>query len=388
MKLVIKSRPEDFVVDEIADLPLKKKGEFGIYILEKKHWNTVGVILEISKKTGILFKNFSYGGKKDRHAFTRQYISIKGPRLKGIKEADYSLNFLGFLDRSMGPDLIEANSFKVVVRKLSEEAIKKALAENSIAERFGFTNYFDDQRFGSFDARSGFLAEKLLLNHFSGAFKIYLTALNSTDKAQEKERKKNISQNWGDWKACRTYAKSAFEKKSFEFLLNKPNGFIFLLKEIPREKLSIYFSAYQSFIWNEVARMFIREKIAPPLKTYTGIAGDYVFFSSLSATEEAYLKNLNIPMIAAKARMPDSVFSEIAGKIMQERGIKLPMFNRLKVRQAFFKPTMRKLIAKAKEFSFEVSDDELNNNKKKLKLCFKLGRGSYATMFLKRLFCF
>jgi len=388
MKLVIKSSPEDFCVEEIADLPLRKKGDFGIYRLEKEHWNTVGVIFEISKRTGIPFKNFSYGGKKDRHALTRQYISIKGTRLDNIKEADYSLDFLGFLDRPMGPDLIEANSFKVVVRKLTKEALSQALAQISSIERFGFTNYFDDQRFGSFNIDKGFLAEKLLLNHLSGALKIYMTAVNTTDPAQEKERKVKIWKNWGDWKACRTYAKSVFEKNAFEFLIKKPKDFLFLLKEIPREKLSIYFSAYQSFVWNEIARTLIREKVTQPLKPYPGIVGDYIFFNSLSDMEEAYLKDLKIPMLAAKAKMPDNLCVEIADKILQERGIKRPMFNRLKVRQAFFKPTERSLIGKPQNLSFDESDDELHPHKKKLSLCFKLGRGSFATMFLKRLFCF
>jgi len=64
MKLVIKSRPEDFCVEEIADLPLRKKGDFGIYRLEKEHWNTVGVIFEISKRTGILLRIFHTAVKK------------------------------------------------------------------------------------------------------------------------------------------------------------------------------------------------------------------------------------------------------------------------------------------------------------------------------------
>jgi hypothetical protein len=37
---VIKARPEDFIVEEKADLPLSPGGRFAVYRLRKSHWNT------------------------------------------------------------------------------------------------------------------------------------------------------------------------------------------------------------------------------------------------------------------------------------------------------------------------------------------------------------
>ncbi|MEK7828364.1 MAG: tRNA pseudouridine(13) synthase TruD, partial [Deltaproteobacteria bacterium] len=73
----IKVKPEDFIVEEKADLKFHKGGEHRVYLLTKRGFNTVDLLLRLSKKLGIPFSNFSYGGKKDRHALTTQYITIK-----------------------------------------------------------------------------------------------------------------------------------------------------------------------------------------------------------------------------------------------------------------------------------------------------------------------
>ncbi|MBL8013799.1 MAG: tRNA pseudouridine(13) synthase TruD, partial [Candidatus Omnitrophica bacterium] len=65
--------------------------------------------------------------------------------------------------------------------------------------------------------------------------------------------------------------------------------------------------------------------------------------------------------------------------------LKSSFFNRLKVRKAFFKAVDRSLISIPSVLSFEHSGDELYAQKQKLVLKFFLGRGSYATMFIKSL---
>jgi tRNA pseudouridine13 synthase len=387
MKLKIKCILEDFIVEEIVDLPLAKVGAFGVYLLVKRNFNTIELLQLISKKIKVPFKNFSFGGRKDKHALAHQYISIKGPRYSNIKEANYSLSFIGFLDRPMGPDLIKENRFKIAIRELNKAAIRSALSEIKNVESFGFANYFDDQRFGSFDKSLGFLAEKILKKHFNGAFKIYLTAINTGDSRLEHERKSGLAKNWGDWEACCKLAKTEFEKKVFNILKVRPNGFLALLRQIPRQKLSIYFSAYQSYIWNEVLREVLKARLSIALKSYPGICGDYFFYEKLNKEDCRYLANLRIPTLAANTKMPDDLTAGIFPKILQSQGINKTMFNSLKTRQAFFKSLMRPGIVKPKNLSLDILDDEIYTDKQKLILEFSLPPGSFATMFIKRIFC-
>ncbi|MEK7733333.1 MAG: tRNA pseudouridine(13) synthase TruD, partial [Planctomycetota bacterium] len=72
----IKVNPEDFVVEEVAGLPMRKNGNYYVYRLTKRGWNTVDVLKRISQTFSIPFSDLSYGGKKDKHAITSQYITI------------------------------------------------------------------------------------------------------------------------------------------------------------------------------------------------------------------------------------------------------------------------------------------------------------------------
>ena len=386
MKFKIKFKPDDFVVEEIASLPLFKKGKFCVYLLEKSGWNTVGVLLRVSEELKIPFKYFSYGGKKDRHSLASQYIAIKGKKIDDVKHQDYSLRFLGFMDRPMGPDLVKANKFQVVVRALKESGVRDAHRELASVEALGYPNYFDDQRFGSIDPRQGFFAEKILKKHFNGAFKIYLTSINKSELSQERKRKQFLFENWGDWQACRQAAGTGFERKVFDFLLKEPKGFLPLLNQLSREKLSIYIGAYQAHIWNEVLRRVIKEKTALPLNSYPGFSGDYLFYPDLRGDVKSYLENLEIPTLAGKQNVPDKLCGQVYDTVLEENGLKKAMFNNLKVRKAYFKSVLRKAIVTPLDIVFTPDNDEANKGMKKLIIKFQLPRGSYATMFLKRLF--
>ena len=80
MKVVIKARPQDFVVQENAALPFVKKGPFSAYLLSKTGWNTVELLREIARKSDIPVSAFAYGGRKDRHSQSTQYITVKSPK--------------------------------------------------------------------------------------------------------------------------------------------------------------------------------------------------------------------------------------------------------------------------------------------------------------------
>ena len=60
----IKVNPEDFIVEEVAGLPMRKNGNYYVYRLTKRGWNTVDVLRRISQTYSIPFPDFSYGNKK------------------------------------------------------------------------------------------------------------------------------------------------------------------------------------------------------------------------------------------------------------------------------------------------------------------------------------
>lgn len=385
MKIKVKCQPEDFIVEEKVLLTFAEAGPYTVYTLRKSDWNTADAVRQIAHAWKLKYADIAYGGKKDRHGQTLQYITIRNGQPKSLELKNILVQFKGYLDRPMGPDMIEGNLFKTVVRDLTPEAAAGAAETSAVVAANGFINYFDDQRFRSFDPIQGFLAERLLKSHLSGALKSYLVSTHPQDKKEERERKAFISEHWKDWQACLGAAKTSFEKRVFARLVNDAKGFLSLIEDIPSDDLHMAVSAYQSFLWNDIVRRLLLSR-GWAERSYPGQAGDYLFFDRLNGRDYEYLKLMTIQHPAAKAEMPDKIVGKIYEKVLSEREIQPALFNKMKTRVVFFKPTPRKVLVKPRDTSFRVEDDDVYPGKKKLLLEFFLPRGSYATMFLKRIF--
>lgn len=378
----IKVKAEDFIVNEKVDIVYADSGEYYLYSLTKKGFNTLDLLIRLSRRFGIPLYDISYGGKKDRYALTTQHITIKGKRIPDIKERNYTISYLGKISRPMGPDLIKGNEFIVNVRDLNEGEAQKAMGEIEMVSNYGLPNYFDDQRFGSYSPEQGFIAEKILKKHYNGAVKIYLTAVYPGDKKAEKERKRFFFQNWGNWEECLSMAKTDFERRAFKILVKKEQTpFLRILDMIPGEELSLFFSAYQSYLWNRIAEGIVRI-YGGEVISYRGNYWPYIFWKR--PFEFDYLRNLIIPTPSGRAVMPDELTERLYSEILSEQDLKKSSFNLKKIRRAFFKSFPRPLVVIPVIKGVEVDRDEIYADKKILRLHFELPRGSYGTMLIKR----
>jgi len=384
-KLKIKCRPQDFVVDELPTLPLAVQGEFGVYRLRKEGWNTVDALRQIARKTGLPFARLAYGGKKDRYGLTTQWITIQDRTRREVREPHYSLEFIGWANQPMVSAFIGGNRFAITVRDLAAADADAALRELDVVRDSGLPNYFDDQRFGSYDPRQGFLAKRLFKHQFNEALKTYLTSIHPEDKKPEKDRKRFLDEHWNKWPTCRAQAVTAFEKETFTHLMKFPNDFLTPLNRIPHEDLSMALSAFQSHLWNELFRRLLAAK-AVPTRAYPGAVGEYRFYSRLTGEARRYFERLRFPTVDAQAKMPDPLTQRLYGELLAENGLEPSRLGRLKFRQAFLKAVDRDAVLKPQNLAGRMEADDLHPGKQALRLTFTLPRGSYASLVIKRLF--
>ena len=387
MNLKIKVKPEDFIVNEITNLRILAQGRFCVYKLRKSGWNTVDVLKTIAKKHGISLRDISYGGKKDRHGLTSQYITIMGERKTDIKEKNYSLDFEGYSDRPMGPDAISGNKFIITVRKLLKKESDKAYREAELITRYGVPNYFDDQRFGSYDKTRGFFAEKALKKQYNGALKAYLTSVYSEDSKEEKKRKNYLFEYWKRWELCALRARTEFERNAYKKLFDKSSNYYSILSEISLEELSLFIAAYQSFLWNEMERLLLQSLVSGILIKYPGKAGDYLFYKKLCKDEYKRLMECVMPVPGVKAVFRDKLARDIYDKVLVDNDIRPSMFNNFRLRHRYFRSFARKAVIIPKDLSCNIHDDEVYENKKKMIISCTLDRGCYMTIIIKRIFC-
>jgi tRNA pseudouridine13 synthase len=148
----IRTRPDDFVVEEIPLVTPDGTGEHAWLHIRKTNSNTDWVAGQLARVAGVQRKHVSYAGRKDRYAVTSQWFSV---HLPGKADPDWSVlnnDELEVLDvqrhtRKLKRGALLGNRFVLRVREL--EADRDELEERlGKIGQHGVPNYFGPQRFG------------------------------------------------------------------------------------------------------------------------------------------------------------------------------------------------------------------------------------------------
>lgn len=151
----IRGRPEDFQVEEIPAYP-PDGGEGHLFVeLSKSGWNTDTALQEVARQLGLPRGEIGVAGQKDRHALTRQWISLPalaGPRLERFSHPEIQLGEAFPHSHKLRRGHLRGNRFRIWVRELDrqpEEALAQVLqACEALRAQGGMGHLFGPQRFG------------------------------------------------------------------------------------------------------------------------------------------------------------------------------------------------------------------------------------------------
>ncbi len=149
---VIRSKNEDFFVEEVMDISLAGEGEHVWLFVEKRGENTDFIARKIASHSGVRQMDVGLSGLKDRHAVTRQWFSVylgNKPEPNWDELNDDQLQVISYERHShkLRRGQHESNRFAIVVRGLEGDIDHLDMALTNVKER-GFPNYFGEQRFG------------------------------------------------------------------------------------------------------------------------------------------------------------------------------------------------------------------------------------------------
>ena len=167
MQYTLKNKPSDFIVVEDMDIEHSGNGEHLWLWVEKQNLTTDVAKSLLGKAFDVQLRNVSAAGKKDRHAVTRQWVSLQLPgKAPGLVEEASQILEAFFAEKPLyeGESLVileaavhskkcqtgchKGNRFEIVVE--TEQAINDeqlSSAASTITAQ-GFPNAFGDQRFG------------------------------------------------------------------------------------------------------------------------------------------------------------------------------------------------------------------------------------------------
>lgn len=377
----IKTRPEDFIVEEVSSLEPKEEGKYHFIELKKRDVSTLEALRVISRFLKIPLKEIGFAGLKDRFAVTKQYLTVPvsykvskrsfkfSGRWSEVSEVDwnrdsgFSIEPIGKVDRPLTLGDLRENRFTITIRKFEKNLRERFYRNFEIVKRFGFPNYFGEQRFGSVKSRDDFVLRYLLKGDFEGALRSYFFGKSSLEF-------------WGDWRRLYKTLSPTLEEYEKDLIRGLMRGLPpeKAFRILPKNVRLMFNFAYQSFLWNEYLREYIEEK-------YPFVRVPFINNWKLSYWIEVpdigYLKNLEIPFTGRDFKIEDKVLKRAIKRVQRRYGVKEEWFDKEVGGMVVMTDGLRKAAVSPKKFKI------LEKTKERIKVSFSLPSGSYATVLLR-----
>ncbi|MFC1722841.1 tRNA pseudouridine(13) synthase TruD [Nanoarchaeota archaeon] len=326
----IKQKPEDFIVEEVLDLELDRKGDFVYFSLKKIGYTTMQCITRIQEWLHVKPGRVGFAGIKDKQAITTQTVSIRDPNNKIPQNAFDHFNkdriILEFIGRGKTPihlGMNKGNRFNILVSSPTPPE-----------KTSWITNYFDDQRFS-------------INNPVVG--------------------KAIIKKDW------ETAAKEILADPVKNHLKTNPRDYIGALKTLPLKTLLIYVHSYQSYIWNETVKKYLQQKYSQLVnRRYTlGL----LYFPVNNPADP----DIEVPIVGFGTEYDNPEIKQIIQDILKKEDLIERDFINRQFPELSCDGGSRKIFIKLEDVSIEKED-------KDYRLKFFLPSGAYATMVIKRFF--
>ncbi len=251
----LRSVPEDFRVDEI---PLEGKGgtagPFLICRLTKTNWELQHAVKEIAKRLGISHRRIGWAGTKDRNAITRQWISIynvSAEQVNAVSLKDITLEVLGQSNEALALGNLVGNRFEIVIRDTDPEDLEARVSSVSTTIAEGVPNYFGLQRFGAIRPVTHRVGEWMLRGDYEQAVLTYIAMEFPGEPPHMKEIRSAFRQTRDPGACLHTLpVQMNYERAMLHHLYTNRGDYAGALQELPPKLLSMFVSAYQSYLFN------------------------------------------------------------------------------------------------------------------------------------------
>ncbi len=381
----LKCQPEDFRVEELPVVTPSQRGRYMFYRLVKRDLGTIEAVASIRRRWNLDPRQVQYGGLKDRHAITTQYLTISDGPQNSITDARYSLEPLGRLPRPYSSQDFRGNRFELVMRDLTSQTLAAILAELETLAPDGLPNYFDDQRFGSVGDSGQFIAGAWLAGNHEHALRLALAEDNAFDRSTARSAKKLVRELWGRWDELKAALERSSTRSIITYLVDHPTDHAGAFARLPREIRSLYFSAFQSHLWNTMLARFIERTAPEPERTAITLKmGTLPFPRQVGQETRARLAGQSIPFPSSRSPMPEDSIGEAATLALEPLSLSWSDLKVRKLKDVFFSKGTRDALFYPRALVHEVMDDSLHLKRKAIRLSFELGKGSYATILVKR----
>lgn len=147
----IRRSPEDFQVEEIPLYEPSGSGSFLWLWIEKTGRNTQDLVTDLSRGLGLKARDVGYAGRKDRHAVTRQAITVPATaaeRLSDLELEGAEILAVEKTDHRLRTGQLLGNRFRLKIHEVDPQCEEELQGRFESLVRRGLPNRYGAQRFG------------------------------------------------------------------------------------------------------------------------------------------------------------------------------------------------------------------------------------------------
>jgi tRNA pseudouridine13 synthase len=260
---VIKTRPEDFFVEELPLYPPSGSGTHVYAQIEKKGIGTREALDRLARALNVSRRELGLAGLKDAQAVARQWISVEHvtpEQFAAVSVPDIRILQATRHTNKLKPGHLAGNRFVVRLRRLAlplPRAAEIAEEGTAILSRRGVPNYFGPQRFGNH--QDNHLLGKAVAQNDVDAFTDLLLGHPSEELDSPPAFQARTLYEQGRYQEAAKLWPGHFvdQRRSLRILAGAKGGKKRVYYTIDKHLKGLFISAYQSHLFNRVlaARM-------------------------------------------------------------------------------------------------------------------------------------
>ena len=392
----IRTKNEDFYVEEIPETLPSGEGPNTWLWIEKNSRTTLDVVLDIARELKINRKQMGFAGMKDKKAVTRQWICIsnKTPEeLQGLEKKLHNVKIINITpnQKKLRMGQLLGNKFRLMVRDVKDPEVAAQEAQeilNQLTER-GVPNYYGYQRFGKDRPNTHLVGKALIKGGVKEAVDRYIGHPYDTEPKHIQEARRFYDNGELEESLESMPSGMRYEKMMLRALIKEmkkkgeltEKSYILALRSIPKPLSRMFVHAYQSYLFNRAVSERTKLGIDHYVKGDILIDNDEHLIHEFREEEiDNEIKNFQAhpssPLYGSKVPLAGGILGEIEQKILDGENLKLDDFN---------VPQMPKLGSHGirRAMRFKIWDVFAEANDEGVMVNFSIPKGCYATAVLR-----
>lgn len=398
----IRTRYEDFYVEEIPESEPSGTGPNTWFLIEKVGRDTLEVVLDVARELHVDRKRMGFAGMKDKRAVTRQWLCVSNSEVEDIEKLRdklYKVDILKIMqnEKKLRIGQLVGNKFRLLIRDTEDPEKDSEIANEILAElaRRGVPNYYGWQRFGKKRSNTHLVGKALLENDLKKVVDTYIG--NPYPEEPEHIKKPRELYDAGKWEeAFEEMPRSMrYEKMMLKTLLKEmkkknvedidsleEHSYRRAISSLPKPLRRMFVHAYQSFLFNKA----VSERAKLGIDKY--VEGDIIIDNEehlvheISDDIDERIKNFEVhptaPLFGSKVPLAGGELGKMEQKVIDEEGVTL---------EEFKVPKMPKLGSHGlrRAVRFKIWDASAKATDEGVLVEFSIPKGCYATAVLREI---